>query len=55
MLDSFPKEVGLDKSWRAEGGGEDVDAVVVRPLPLVVRVRVIRQSASVRDAMNLEG
>jgi hypothetical protein len=55
VLDCFPKEVGLYESWGAAGGFEDVDAVVFRPLPVVVRVRVVSQSASIRDAVNLEG
>jgi hypothetical protein len=55
VLAPFPKEVGLDKSRRAEGFAEYVDAVFVGPLPGVVRVRVVRQSASVRDTWNLEG
>ncbi len=55
VLDSFPEEVGLNESRRVEGGPEDVDAVVIRPQPVAVRVLIVRQGVAVRDALNLEG
>ena len=55
VLHPFPEHVGIDESRGAEGGAEDVNAVVVRPLAVVDRVRVVPQGASVRDAVHLEG
>ena len=39
----------------SQGGAEDVDAVFLRPLPIVVGVRLVRQGATVRDGVHLEG
>ena len=55
VLDPLPEQVGLDESRGVEGGAEDVDAVVIMPLAVVVRVRVVPKVAYVRDAMHLEG
>ena len=55
VLDAFPEKIGFDESRGAEGGDHDVDAVVVGSLPVAAGVRFIRQSASSRDALNLEG
>jgi len=49
-----PEKARLNESRGAEGGAEDVDAVVVKPLAAAVRVRVVPQGASVRDAVHLE-
>ena len=50
-LDPLPDQVRLNKSRGAERGAEDVDAVVAMPLAVDVRVRVVPQGASVRDAV----
>ncbi len=42
VLDPYPKEVGLDKSRRAEGGAEEADAVVVKPMPVAIKIRIVR-------------
>ena len=55
VLDSPPEKVGLEESRGAEGGAQDFDAVVVRPQPVAFRVRIIAQSATIWDAVNLEG
>jgi hypothetical protein len=38
MLDPFSEEVRIDELRGAEGGSEDVDAVVVRPFSIAAMV-----------------
>ena len=51
----IPEKVGLDESRGAKGGAEDVDAVVLKPPPVVVGVRLAHQGAAVRDGVHMEG
>ncbi len=55
MLRPFSKQIGLNECRGTEWGAENLDAVVVKPLPVAVGVGVIHHSASVWDAVNLEG
>ena len=55
MLDPLSEQEGLDEGRGAKGRAHDGDAVFIRPLPVDVRVRLVRQVAAVWNKVHLEG